>query len=60
MAPTAIECTYVGCSLGVGGAKWRTPEYELEHALKMLEMHMVNHVGQAGQLQRHRDGGSKS
>ena len=44
MAPTAIECTYVGCNLGVGGAKWRTPEYELEHALKMLEVHMVNHV----------------
>ena len=47
----------MGCNFGVSGARWKTPEYELEHALKMLEMHMVNHVGQAGQLQRHPDGG---
>ena len=32
----SLECTSAQCSLGENGAKWRTPEYPLEFAMKML------------------------
>ena len=40
----SLECTSPECTLGVGGGKYKTPEYPLEHAMQMLVMHMeYNH-----------------
>ena len=40
----SLECTSAQCTLGEDGAKWRTPKYPLEFAMKMLEMHTeTNH-----------------
>ena len=40
----SLECSSAQCTLGEDGAKWRTPEYPLEFAMKMLEMHTeTNH-----------------
>ena len=34
MAPVSLECTRVGCDLGADGAKYKTPGYEIEHAME--------------------------
>ena len=39
MAPTTLECTHADCALGDEGAKYKTPELELEYAMQMLLMH---------------------
>ena len=40
MAPVVLECPDAECKLGVGGAKYKTPEVEIEFALRILELHM--------------------
>ena len=45
MAPLALECPNAECNLGASGAKYKTPEVEIEFAMRMLELHMQqNHV----------------
>ena len=35
----SLECTSPECTLGVGGARYKTPAYPLEYAMQMLVMH---------------------
>ena len=42
MAPTTLECTPPGCTLGNDGAKYKTPEMEMEFAMQLLVMHQAN------------------
>ena len=44
MAPIALECPNVGCTLGKDGNKYVTPEMKAELAFKMLDLHHQNHA----------------
>ena len=46
MAPLMLECPYAECKLGVGGAKYKTPEMEIEFTMRMLELHVQQNHGQ--------------
>ena len=46
MAPVALECPNAECNLGASGAKYKTPEVEIEFAMKLLELHVQQNHGQ--------------
>ena len=43
MAPVVLDCTAAECKLGDEGGRYRTPELEVEYAMRMLELHVKNH-----------------
>ena len=48
MAPTAVlECTNPECTLGDGGARYKTPVLEMQYAMQMLVMHRQDNYQQA-------------
>ena len=46
MAPVMLECPNAECNLGTSGAKYKTPEVEIEFAMKLLELHVQQNHGQ--------------
>ena len=52
-----LECPFVGCDLGVAGAKYKTPKLSHDMALQMIEMHAKSHdQGRGGDQQRQEPG----
>jgi hypothetical protein len=39
---SVLECTFEGCTLGVGGAKFKTPALDSEQAVVCLRYHMAS------------------
>ena len=39
LALMALECTHATCTLGVGGAKYKTAEMDPVLAVEMMKMH---------------------
>ena len=50
MAPTTLECTHPDCTLGNDGAKYKTPEMEMEFAMQLLVMHRQDNHRQGAQV----------
>ena len=50
MAPIALECTHPDCNVGNDGAKYKTPEKEMEFAMQLLVMHQANNHRQGAQV----------
>ena len=41
-----MECPIVECKLGASGAKYKTPEVDIEYAMRLLEIHVQGNHGQ--------------
>ena len=45
---SALECTFEGCTSGVGGAKFKTPRGDLAQTVVYLQYHREEAHGQRG------------
>ena len=46
MAPVELECPIAECKLGGSSAKYKTPEVDIEYAMRLLEIHVQGNHGQ--------------